>query len=69
MNGKELLRALCSDEWGISLPILEQVLYLAAQIACEGREGRKIGTIFVVADSEPVHRGACSSGDPPSSAR
>jgi diadenylate cyclase len=60
MNGKELLRALCSDERGISLPTLEQVLYLAAQIAREGRGGRKIGTIFVVADSEAVLRHSTS---------
>jgi diadenylate cyclase len=60
MNGKELLRALCSDERGISIQTLEQVLYLAAQIAREGREGRKIGTIFVVADSEAVLRHSIS---------
>src|SRR2546426_12456481 len=57
MHGKELLRALCADERDISLQTLEQVLYLAAQIA---REGRKIGTIFVVADTEAVLRHSTS---------
>ncbi|QGJ68967.1 Diadenylate cyclase [Planctomycetales bacterium 10988] len=33
---------------------LEQVLYLAVELAREGREGRKVGTIFVLADSEKV---------------
>ena len=60
MDEKELLRELSSDERGISPQTLEQVLYLAAQIAREGREGRKIGTIFVVADSEAVLRHSTS---------
>ena len=33
---------------------LEEVLQLAAEIAREGREGRKIGTLFVVGDVEQV---------------
>ena len=56
MGGREILHMLCSDERGINLSTLEQVLYLAAQIAREGREGCKIGTIFVIADSEAVLR-------------
>jgi diadenylate cyclase len=53
-------RALCSDERGISMQTLEQVLYLAAQIAREGREGRNIGTIVVVADSDAELRRSTS---------
>jgi diadenylate cyclase len=33
---------------------LEAVVELAVEIAREGREGRKIGTLFVVGDVEPV---------------
>jgi DNA integrity scanning protein DisA with diadenylate cyclase activity len=33
---------------------LEHVILLAAEIAREGREGRKIGTLFVVGDTETV---------------
>jgi diadenylate cyclase len=33
---------------------LEHVILLAAELAREGREGRKIGTLFVVGDTETV---------------
>src|SRR5919201_4858202 len=33
---------------------LEEVIQLAVEIAREGREGRKIGTLFVVGDLEAV---------------
>ena len=33
---------------------LEHVILLAAEIAREGREGRKIGTLFVIGDTETV---------------
>jgi diadenylate cyclase len=33
---------------------LEEVIQLAVELAREGREGRKIGTLFVVGDPEPV---------------
>ena len=36
--------------------VLEQTITLAVEIAREGREGRKIGTLFVVGDSEAVLR-------------
>ncbi len=36
--------------------VLESVVLLAIEIAREGREGRKIGTIFTVADSHEVLR-------------
>src|SRR5439155_1331750 len=34
--------------------IFERVLALATQLAAEGREGRPVGTLFVVGDSERV---------------
>jgi DNA integrity scanning protein DisA with diadenylate cyclase activity len=33
---------------------LEKIIWLAIEIAREGREGRKIGTLFVVSDAENV---------------
>jgi diadenylate cyclase len=48
----ELLRDICTDERGINPKILEEILLLAVEIAREGREGRKIGTMFVVSDVE-----------------
>ncbi len=50
----QILEDLCLPQRGVSPETLEQVLTLAVQIAREGREGRKIGTIFVVGDSEAV---------------
>jgi len=47
----ELLRDICNEKRGVNLHTLEQVILLAVEIAREGREGRKIGTMFVVADS------------------
>ena len=54
MKRTDLLRALCSDERGINVRTLEHVLCLAAEIAREGRDGHRIGTIFVVSDSVAV---------------
>jgi diadenylate cyclase len=50
----DLLRDVLSDRRGINLQILEEVIVLAVEIAREGREGRKIGTMFVVGDSPAV---------------
>jgi len=44
-------RAGCSAE---RKRTLEQVILLAAELAREGREGRKIGTLFVLGDCETV---------------
>ena len=61
----ELLRGVCSDRRGINLETLEQVIALAAEIAQEGREGRKIGTLFVVSDADAVlKRSTCLMLDP-----
>ena len=53
-KGNELLKELCSKKRGVNTRVLEQTIALAVEIAREGREGRKIGTLFVVGDSEAV---------------
>ncbi|MGD2158989.1 MAG: hypothetical protein PVG32_19070, partial [Anaerolineales bacterium] len=49
---KELLRDICTEKREINLETLEEVILLAVEIAREGREGRKVGTMFVISDSE-----------------
>ncbi len=49
-----LFRELCSKRRGVSAEVLTQTIALAVEIAREGREGRKIGTLFVVGDSDEV---------------
>jgi len=53
---RRLLRELCGEGRGVSREVLEGVVALAVEIAREGREGRKIGTLFVVGDSGAVLR-------------
>ena len=53
-----LFKEICSERRGVDTRVLEQVVTLAVEIAREGREGRKIGTLFVVGDSEEVLRGS-----------
>ena len=48
----EMLVGICNEQRGVNLDTLESVIILAMEIAREGREGRKIGTMFVVSDSE-----------------
>lgn len=61
----QLLHDLCRDERGINPETLEQTLVLAVEIAREGREGRKIGTMFVVSDiDETLKRSRCLILDP-----
>jgi DNA integrity scanning protein DisA with diadenylate cyclase activity len=50
----DLLSEVCSKKRGINLETLKHVLILAIEIAREGREGRRIGTMFVIADTEEV---------------
>lgn len=49
-----LLHDVCCEERHVNLDTLEQVVLLAVEIAREGREGRKIGTLFVISDSDEV---------------
>lgn len=52
-------------ERGINCDTLEAVVLLAVELAREGREGRKIGTMFVVSDSDEVmKRSRCLILDP-----
>jgi len=53
---KNLLKEICSERREVNTRVLEQTIALAVEIAREGREGRKIGTLFVVGDSEAVLR-------------
>lgn len=50
----DLLCEVCSEKRGINLETLKHVLILAIEIAREGREGRRIGTMFVISDSDEV---------------
>ena len=52
--GPKTLDALCRDQGRVPPETLERVLTLAVEIAREGREGRKIGTVFTVGDDEAV---------------
>jgi len=50
----EILNDVCCPERKINQETLREVLLLALEIAREGREGKKIGTLFVVSDSGEV---------------
>jgi predicted DsbA family dithiol-disulfide isomerase len=50
----DLLDEVCSERRGVNNKTLRRVVNVAVEIAREGREGRKIGTLFVVGDSEQV---------------
>ena len=50
----KLFEEICSERREVNTRVLEQTVALAVEIAREGREGRKIGTLFVVGDSEAV---------------
>ena len=55
MKGKlELFEEICSERRQVDTRVLEQTVALGVEIAREGREGRKIGTLFVVGDSDEV---------------
>jgi diadenylate cyclase len=49
-----LFEDICSQRREVNSRVLEQTVALAVEIAREGREGRKIGTLFVVGDSHKV---------------
>lgn len=62
---RNLLQDICLEEGNINLHTLEQIIFLAVEIAREGREGRKIGTTFVISDSEEtLKRSKCLILDP-----
>ncbi len=49
-----MFEAICKITPGCQPAVLEQTIQLAVEIAREGREGRKIGTMFIVGDEEHV---------------
>jgi diadenylate cyclase len=53
---EDMFCEICSEKRGINPETLKEVIILAVEIAREGREGRRIGTMFVVADTENVMR-------------
>ena len=50
----EVFEDICSQRREVDSRVLEQTVALAVEIAREGREGRKIGTLFVIGDAEKV---------------
>jgi diadenylate cyclase len=52
----QVFEEICSEKRQVDKRVLEQTVSLAVEIAREGREGRKIGTLFVVGDSGEVER-------------
>jgi diadenylate cyclase len=54
MGKTKVLEEICSRQREVNTRVLEQTVSLAVEIAREGREGRKIGTLFVVGDSGEV---------------
>ena len=56
MSKTSLYEEICSERREVNTGVLKQVVSLAVEMAREGREGRKIGTLFVVGDSGEVVR-------------
>ncbi|NIR46896.1 hypothetical protein GWO43_00225 [candidate division KSB1 bacterium] len=50
----KLLDRICREERGVTTDVLRSIIELAIELAREGREGRKIGTLFVVGDESKV---------------
>ena len=49
-----LFDQICTPKRGINRDTLEHVIALAVEIAREGREGRRVGTLFTVGDADGV---------------
>ena len=56
MGRTQIFEEICSEKRQVNAKVLKQTISLAVEIAREGREGRKIGTLFVVGDSSEVMR-------------
>src|ERR687894_2822565 len=54
MARTKIYAEICSERQAVNTEVLKQVVSLAVEIAREGREGRKIGTLLVVGDSGEV---------------
>ncbi len=60
-----LFQDICTDKRHVNPRTLNHVIELAVEIAREGREGRKVGTIFLVGDTEnTIKRSRCLILDP-----
>ncbi len=56
---------ICTDERKVNLSTLNSAIGLAVEIAREGREGRKVGTMFLIGNSrETLKRSRCLILDP-----
>lgn len=53
-NEATILDKVCVPQRDVDCETLRKVIVLAIEIAREGREGRKVGTMFVVGDTEKV---------------
>ena len=49
-----IFKRICTKKRNVSPKVLQSVLELSVELAREGREGRKVGTIFTVGDEEHV---------------
>ena len=54
MGKTHVYEEICTQKREVDTRVLEHTVSLAVEIAREGREGRKIGTLFVVGDSGEV---------------
>ncbi|HIE11266.1 MAG TPA: hypothetical protein EYP62_06585 [Kiritimatiellae bacterium] len=64
-SGDDSFREICTGRRGVNPDTLQQVILLAVELAREGREGRKVGTLFVVSDEEEtLKRSTCLILDP-----
>jgi len=50
----DTFKLICADRTNCNPDVLQKIIQLAVEIAREGREGRKIGTLFVLADEKEV---------------
>jgi diadenylate cyclase len=50
----QVYEEICTEKREVDTRVLEETVSLAVEIAREGREGRKIGTLFIVGDSGEV---------------
>jgi len=62
---QKIFNEVCVGKRNINLETLNYVISLAVEIAREGREGRKVGTMFVISDEKKVmERSRCLILDP-----
>jgi DNA integrity scanning protein DisA with diadenylate cyclase activity len=53
---QNIITKVCKRRKGFNFKTLESVMILAVEIARVGREGRKVGTMFIVSDADRVMR-------------